>query len=66
MMVLEYTDHGPHTKALLSYSESSDPESSHYADQTQLFSKAQYRPVLFTEDDIKADPNLKVTTLDIP
>jgi acyl-homoserine-lactone acylase len=66
MMVLEYTDAGPHAKAVLSYSQSSDPASAHYSDETELFSKSQYRDILFTEEDIKADTNLKVTTLDIP
>jgi acyl-homoserine-lactone acylase len=66
MMVLEFTDNGPHAQALLSYSESSDPKSPHFSDQTRLFSEAKYRPVLFTEEDILADPNLKVTELTIP
>jgi acyl-homoserine-lactone acylase len=65
MMVLEFTDSGPHAEAVLSYSESSDPASPHFADQTELFSQSKYRPVLFTEDDIGKDPELKTTTLDI-
>ena len=66
MMALEYTDEGPHAQAVLSYSESSDPSSPHYADQTKLFSASKYRPVLFTEDDIQADDELVVTELTIP
>ena len=66
MMVLEYTDAGPHAQAVLSYSESSDPASPHYSDQTELFSQSKYRPVLFTEDEIASDPELEKTVLDIP
>ena len=66
MMALEFTDAGPHAVAVLSYSESSDPDSAHYSDQTKLFSSSSYRPVLFTESDIKADKNLKTTELKIP
>ncbi len=66
MMVLEYTKDGPHAQAVLSYSESSNPASPHYSDQTELFSQSKYRPVVFTEDDIKADPEFKSTTLVVP
>lgn len=65
MMVLEFQDGGPHAQALLSYSESDDPASPHFADQTELFSESKYRPVLFSESDVLADPNLKVTKLDV-
>jgi acyl-homoserine-lactone acylase len=63
MMAVEFTDNGPHAVGLLSYSQSSDPESPHFADQTRLFSASEYRPILFSEADILADPNLKVTEL---
>lgn len=66
MMALEFTPTGPHAQAVLSYSESSDPASPHFADQTRLFSQSQYRPVLFTEAEIAADPNLTVIELDVP
>jgi acyl-homoserine-lactone acylase len=65
MMALEYLPDGPHAQAVVSYSESSDPASPHYADQTHLFSESKYRPVLFTEDEIKADPKLQVIDLTI-
>jgi acyl-homoserine-lactone acylase len=66
MMVMEFTENGPVAEAVLSYSQSTDPASPHYADQTRLFSESKYRKVLFTEADIKADPNLKTTELSIP
>jgi acyl-homoserine-lactone acylase len=66
MLALEFTDSGPHAVAVLSYSESSDTTSEHYSDQTKLFSSSSYRPVVFTEADIKADPNFKTKDLEIP
>ena len=53
LMVLEYTKAGPHAKAFLTYSESGDPTSPHFADQTELFAKKQWRPVLFRETEIR-------------
>ncbi|NVB38877.1 penicillin acylase family protein [Pseudenhygromyxa sp. WMMC2535] len=58
VMCLQYTDDGPEAKALLSYSQSGDPDSPHFSDQTELFSAKQWRPVLWREQDIAADPNL--------
>lgn len=55
LMVLEFTDQGPHAKAFLTYSESGDPASPHYTDQTELFAKKQWRPVLFEEKQIAAN-----------
>lgn len=55
LMVLEYTDAGPHAKAFLTYGESGDPESPHYTDQTELYAKKQWRPILFEEKSIAAD-----------
>ena len=54
IMVMEYTDKGPHAKAFLTYSESGDPASPHYTDQTELFAKKQWRPILFEEKQIAA------------
>ncbi|WP_437967232.1 penicillin acylase family protein [Sorangium sp. So ce260] len=60
VMALEHTSGGPRAEALLSYSQSNDPESRHFADQTELFSRKEWRPVLFTQEEIAADPNLVV------
>lgn len=59
IMALEYTDKGPHAQAFLTYSESGDPASPQFYDQTELFSAKKWRKILFTETEIKADPNLK-------
>ena len=55
LMALEYTDDGPKAKAFLTYSQSGDTSSEHYYDQTLLYSKKQWRPILFTEEEIAAD-----------
>lgn len=55
LMVLEFTDKGPRAKAFLTCSESGDPESPYFSDQTELFSRKQWRLVRFTEEDIRAD-----------
>ncbi len=63
IQLVEFTDTGPQARGLLAYSQSSDPLSEHFFDQTELFSR-QYWPVLpFTEAQIKADPALKSVTL---
>ena len=55
VMALEYTNDGPRAMAILAYSQSDNPDSQHFADQTELFSKKQWRPILFTEKAIAAD-----------
>jgi acyl-homoserine-lactone acylase len=55
VLALEMTPEGPQAEAVLSFSQSHDPESTHFTDQTHLFSEKSWRPVLFNEADIKAD-----------
>lgn len=59
IMALEYTSQGPRAMAFLTYSQSGDPASKLFYDQTELFSAKKWRKILFTEAEIKADPNLK-------
>ncbi len=53
----------PSGATILTYSESSNPASPHYADQTALFSRKQWLPDRFCAAQIKADPHLTVTTV---
>jgi acyl-homoserine-lactone acylase len=55
IMALEYTNDGPRAMAILSYSQSENPDSPHFADQTELFSQKQWRPIRFTRAAIAAD-----------
>jgi acyl-homoserine-lactone acylase len=59
LMALEYTDKGPRAQAFLTYSQSGDPTSPQFLDQTLLFSEKKWRPIRFTEQEIQRDPNLK-------
>ncbi len=59
VMALEYTAQGPRGQAFLTYSQAGDPASPLYSDQTELFSVKKWRRILFTEQEIKTDPNLK-------
>jgi acyl-homoserine-lactone acylase len=43
MIVAEFTRNGPKARGLLSYSQSTDPDSPYYSDQNYLYSKKQLR-----------------------
>ena len=61
VMAVELTDAGPKGFGFLSYSQSDDPATGHVSDQTKrLFAKKQWRPLLYSEADIAADPKLRV------
>jgi acyl-homoserine-lactone acylase len=58
IMCMQFTDDGPEAQALLTYSQSAEPDSPWFSDQTYRFSQKQWRPILWREADIAADPNL--------
>ena len=66
VMVLGYTDGGPSARALLTYGQSGDPSSPHFSDQTELYSRKVWRDVLFTDEQIAADPNLRTEIVRAP
>ncbi|MFA1550534.1 penicillin acylase family protein [Actinomadura chokoriensis] len=53
----------PDTRTVLTYSQSADPTSPHYADQTRLFSKKQWVTERFCSSEVDKAPGLKVVTL---
>ena len=55
MMSVQFFDEGPKAQAILGYSQSSEPNSLHFADQTSLFSQGLSRAVAFTEEEIFSD-----------
>jgi len=63
VMVVEYDEDGPRAEAVLTYSESGDPDAPRFFDQTELFSAEEWHTVLFTEDAIAADPELDEYTV---
>jgi acyl-homoserine-lactone acylase len=54
----------PDAVTLLSYSQSSEPTSAHFADQTELFSRKQWVTSRFCEADILASPALEIVQLE--
>jgi acyl-homoserine-lactone acylase len=49
--------------AILTYSQSEDPRSPHFADQTRVYSQSQWLSLPFYEEEIAADPNLVTLVL---
>ena len=46
-------------QAMLTYSQSPEPDSPHHADMTRLYSEGKWVRLPFTEAEIEADPNLE-------
>lgn len=53
----------PDTRTLLTYSQSADPTSAHYSDQTKLYANNQWVTERFCERDILASPTLSTIRL---
>jgi acyl-homoserine-lactone acylase len=60
LLTVMYTSTGLNARGLLTFSESGDPASPHFADQTRLYSRKQLRECRFTEASIASDPALAV------
>ncbi|MEV4443588.1 penicillin acylase family protein, partial [Streptomyces sp. NPDC049577] len=56
-------DGPPQAFSVLAYSQSANPNSPHYADQTKVFSAGRWVTERFTEDQIAASPALEVKVL---
>jgi acyl-homoserine-lactone acylase len=63
LATVQYTASGPQAQGLLTFGESGDPSSPHYADQTQLFKTKTLRSMLFTDGAINSDPHLSVEAI---
>jgi acyl-homoserine-lactone acylase len=63
IMAVELTPEGPRSRTILTYSESANPASPHYTDQTVLFSRKEWVSERFTEAEINADHQLQTTLL---
>lgn len=64
IQVVTWDDSGaPDASGILTYSQSPDPDSAHYTDQTELYADGGWIDLPFTEEEILADPNLVSLTL---
>jgi acyl-homoserine-lactone acylase len=64
LMAVSFTDAGPVGRSLLTYSQSTNPASPYFADQTWLYSRKQWVDMRFTEAEIASDPALSVIRLE--
>ena len=58
ILAVQFTDEDPVADAILTYSQSDDPASEHFSDQTALYSSKTWRPLPFSREQIEADPGL--------
>lgn len=63
MMVVELGSDGPRARAVLTYGQPDDPADPNFTSQTRLYSENTFRPVLFSPDEIAADPT--ATTIEV-
>ncbi|MBM70440.1 MAG: peptidase S45 [Haliea sp.] len=61
ILTVGFEDSGPVAEALLTYSQSGDPASPHFTDQTELYRNKQFRPVLFQRQDVEAAAQSRIT-----
>ncbi len=58
LMAVELGRDGPSGRQILTYSQSANPNSPWYADQTRLYSEKGWDTIKFTQRQLQADPNL--------
>ena len=58
ILVAELTGDGPVADAIVSYSQSDDPDYPDYSDQMSLYSSKTWRPLPFMREQIESDPTL--------
>jgi len=63
IQTVQFTDSGVNAQAFLSMSQSSNPASPHFADQTSKFSAKQWITLPFTEAAITSDPAYRTSTI---
>ena len=52
-----FNRNGPEARAIVTYSQSTDPSSPHFADMTKLYSRERWVSLPYTQGDISSDPN---------
>jgi len=63
VMAMRFEEETPEAWAFITYGQSDDPRSPYNSDQTEAFSRKEWRKVLYTEEDIEQDPELEIEVL---
>ncbi|MEY3015580.1 MAG: hypothetical protein RIT45_4315 [Pseudomonadota bacterium] len=63
MMAVTFDDNGPVGQQILTYSQSSEPDSPHFRDQTEHYGKGRWYAIRYAEAEIAASPELKTQTV---
>jgi acyl-homoserine-lactone acylase len=63
VMVTSFGGSCPDDRSILTYSQSSNPNSPYFADQTRMFSEKQWVNPPFCPDEVQNDPSLSTTVL---
>ncbi|MEM8608783.1 MAG: penicillin acylase family protein [Myxococcota bacterium] len=66
VMAIELTEDGPRARSIAAYSQSKNPSSPFFADQTRLYSEEGFKTVRFTQEDIESDPEFREITVEGP
>jgi acyl-homoserine-lactone acylase len=61
VMVTQFTNGCPDDRSILTYSQSENPASPYFSDQTRMFSNKQWVNPPYCENEIAADPSLQTT-----
>lgn len=57
IMIIQYTNDGPVARSLLAYGQSGDRSSPMFRSATERFAEKDWKPVLFTQDQVGSDPD---------
>jgi acyl-homoserine-lactone acylase len=63
IQAVTFDANGPVARGILTYSQSTDPTSPHFADQTALYATGRFAPLPFSPAQIAADPNLRTVKI---
>ncbi len=63
VQAVSFTDGCPQARTILTYSQSTNPESPYFADQTRMYADKRWVTVPFCESEIRSDPGLTTTVL---
>jgi acyl-homoserine-lactone acylase len=66
VMAVQFGSRGPAGRAILTYSQSENPRSPHFDDQTELYSRKQWLPMRFSRSSIVKDPDFTFLAVSDP